>query len=146
MTRKLLPVALVAVALAISTAAFGQTRPQGNSDQRPAQAPVRPPDPQEGVTWRPEVAGEPFTGIPGGRRVAPDVASEARVLTITDGRTGKEYRVPYTASIEAEQTPDGKLHGRISADPHSLQAAIERTVPPEELARMRRSSGPRPPG
>jgi len=146
MTRKrLLIMALSAVAgLAVASSAFGQAPPvpkittKGDHGQ-PGEAIVMA-DPQRPVTWLPEVPGPSFTGVPGARRVKPESDREDRVLTITDGETGKDYRVPYTVTIEAEQTPDGLLHGRAKVpDPVEMEAAVKAAVPADVYDKLQRS-------
>jgi hypothetical protein len=143
----------VAGALAVATTAFGQDGPKPpkvttKGDHGQPGIEVLPSASAAPVTWLPEVPGESFTGIPGARRVKPEKDKEARVLTLTDGQTGQQYQVPYTAAIEAEQTPDGLLHGRAKVpDGAEMDAALRAALPPDVYEKLQASkAAKKPPG
>jgi hypothetical protein len=139
-----------AIMLVFGTSAFGQA---GSHPQPPPQRTARgfpmgdSPEPRAGPLGRlPDAPGEAFTGLPGARRVQPPGGkkSEQRILTITDGFTGKEYRVPYTVEIMAEQTPDGAVRGQAAIPAADvIQAAIDRVIPADEQAEMRKPKAQR---
>jgi hypothetical protein len=145
----LLPIATIII-LVFGTSAFGQA---GTQPQPPTQRTARgfpmgdSPEPRTGPAGRlPDAPGEAFTGLPGARRVQPPGGkqSEERILTITDGFTGKEYRVPYTVEIMAEQTPDGAVRGQAAIPAADvIQAAIDRVIPADEQAEMRKPKAQR---
>ena len=143
----LLVPAAAMLTFAFGTTALGQGRPESPTQRTRTGFPAGgklPPAPA--TVHLPEAPGESFTALPGARRVQPPggVVSEERILTITDGVTGKEYRVPYTAEIQAEQTADGAVHGRVAMPgPDVLQAAIDEVIPADEQAEMRKPKAQR---